>query len=137
MTRKRLITSAALSLGVLLTACAGGDQPEVVLSTSQEVTANAVSVSATGPAAAWADDGALQLVTWGSGSCPKLPASVASDGADQVRVETTEWHPPGSNGCTSDPSPTTSTVRVPDGVDVTGPVTVTIDGQPVALPPAP
>ena len=137
VTGLRLTATAALSAGVLLTACSRGGPPEVVLATSRVVPDNAVSASATGPAAAWAADGALELVTWWSGYCPHLPTSVEADGANRVRVKTKEWHPPGSNGCSADMSPTTSTVRVPDGVDVTRPVTVTIDGQAVTLPPAP
>lgn len=137
VTGMRLTATAALSIGVLVTACSGGGMPEVVLATSRAVPPSAVSASATGPAAAWAADGALELVTWGSGFCPNLPTSVEADGTTRVSVKTEEWHPPGTYGCTADLTPTTSTVRVPDGIDVTSPVTVTIDGQSVILRPTP
>ena len=133
MTGMRLIATGAVGLGMLLTACSGGERPEVVQATSREVPVSAVSVSTTGPAAAWAADGALQVVTWGSGSCPNLPTSVKADGANHVRVATEEWRPPGSNGCSADLSPTTSTVAVPEGIDVSSAVTVTIDDKDVTL----
>lgn len=134
--RPILVRLAAGGLTVLLATACSQDLPDVVVSHSQGAAPNATPVSPTGPAAAWADDRTLLVVTWGSGSCPNLPGAVTRGQYGEVRITTEEWHPPGSNGCSMDLSPTTSTVRVPDGVDVTGPVTVTIDGQAVTLPPA-
>ena len=66
--------------------------------------------------------GVLDVVTWGSSSCP----TIAADDATMVRGELVVTFQPGNalDPCTADWSPTTSSVTVPDGVD---------DGEPIRV----
>jgi hypothetical protein len=58
-----------------------------------------------GPAVVAYDDGSIDVVTWGSGSCPAEAASAEKDGVEFVVVFTTN-----SEGvCTADMAPTTHT----------------------------
>ena len=77
------------------------------------------------PYAAWGDEGTLLVVTWGSSRCPRLPVSVELDEPHSVVVRTELYLPGGP--CARDFVPTTAVVAVPDGLDVTGPVTVLLD----------
>jgi hypothetical protein len=80
----------------------------------------------------WSGPGQMYLVTFGSGSCPKLPTSVTATGTNQLTIATA----PSSDGpCTMDFGPTTSVVDVPQGIDDTKPVQVTIDGIASTVPP--
>jgi hypothetical protein len=73
----------------------------------------------------WSGAGRMYLVTFGSGSCPKLPTSVSATGSSRLIVTTAS----SSDGpCTMDFGPTTSVVDVPLGIDDTKPVEVTVDG---------
>jgi hypothetical protein len=74
----------------------------------------------------------MYLVTYGSGSCPKLPTSVSASGSNQLTI-TTEATSAGP--CTMDFGPTTSVVDVPQGIDDTKPVQVTVDGVASTVPP--
>lgn len=85
-----------------------------------------------GPMAVWGDDGELLVVTWGSSRCPQLPVSVEVESG--VLVVTTAMYLPGGP-CTRDMVPTTSVVAVPDGVDPSGPVLVSLDGVQSQLDP--
>jgi hypothetical protein len=112
--------------------------PSVVLSTSHEAPTVTLVASATGePAAGWATGTTLVIVTRGSSGCPLLPTEVTADGAHRIRVTTSTWTPPGSNACTSDSAPTSTTIASPAGIDPHSAVTVTVDGTDLALPPAP
>ena len=80
----------------------------------------------------WTGPGRMYLVTYGSGSCPKLPTSVSASGANQLAITTAST----SDGpCTMDFGPTTSVVDVPQGIDDTKPVQVTVDGVASTVPP--
>ena len=80
----------------------------------------------------WSGPGLMYLVTYGSGSCPKLPTSVSAAGSNQLTLTTA----PSSDGpCTMDFGPTTSVVDVPPGIDDTKPVEVTVDGVVSTVPP--
>ena len=80
----------------------------------------------------WSGAGRLYVVTFGSGSCPKLPTSVTATGSNQLTIVTA----PSSDGpCTMDFGPTTSVVDVPPGIDETKPVQVTVDGVASTVPP--
>ncbi len=79
----------------------------------------------------WTGPGRMYLVTYGSGSCPKLPTSVSATG-NQLTITTAL----SSDGpCTMDFGPTTSVVDVPQGIDDALPVQVTIDGVASTVPP--
>ncbi|HEY7988480.1 MAG TPA: hypothetical protein VIE19_04620 [Lapillicoccus sp.] len=80
----------------------------------------------------WSGPGLMYLVTYGSGSCPKLPTSVAVAQGNRLTIVTA----PSSDGpCTMDFGPTTSAVDVPPGIDDTKPVEVTVDGVVSTVPP--
>jgi hypothetical protein len=80
----------------------------------------------------WTGRGRMYLVTYGSGSCPKLPTSVSASGSNQLTITTAST----SDGpCTMDFGPTTSVVDVPQGIDDTKPVQVTVDGVASTVPP--
>jgi hypothetical protein len=87
------------------------------------------------PYAAWGEEGTLLVVTWGSSRCPQLPSTVDLDDAHTVVVRTEPYLPGGP--CTRDMVPTTAVVAVPDGLDVTSPVVVRLDGVETALEPRP
>jgi hypothetical protein len=73
----------------------------------------------------WSGPGLTYLVTYGSGSCPKLPTSVTVAAGNRLTITTA----PSSDGpCTMDFGPTTSVVDLPPGIDDTKPVEVTVDG---------
>jgi len=127
----------ALLLGFGLCGCYGGPPPKVVIAhVGGEVGRLTHSTKPRGPLAGWDNQGRLLIATMGSGSCPNLPTQVSASGAHAVVVKTELWQPPGTNACTGDLSPTTSTIAVPAGVDTSSPLTVTIDGVTVHLQPA-
>lgn len=85
-------------------------------------------------AVAWTEPAAVQVTTWGSGSCPTRPVSVELDAPDRVlvRVRRTE----DAEACTDDLAPTTNTVDLPDGTDLTAPLQVAVgsgSGGPVRV----
>ena len=80
----------------------------------------------------WSGPGRMYVVTFGSGSCPKLPTSVSATGGNQLTITTAA----SSDGpCTMDFGPTTSVVDVPPGIDDTKAVQVTVDGVASTIPP--
>jgi hypothetical protein len=80
----------------------------------------------------WSGLRLMYLVTYGSGSCPRLPTSVSATGSNQLAITTAS----DSDGpCTMDFGPTTSVVDVPQGIDDTKPVQVTVDGVVLTVPP--
>lgn len=138
-----MVTTVA---GVLIAGCGGPDlrpgqpAPEPVRSWGTSPpgvwSADAVDVphpsgGAVRVAAGLNDRGELLITTWGSSSCPRLPSSVEADGSSVV-VETNEFNLFGGDGCTSDASPTTSSVSLPSGVSVGRSLRVVIDGTAVS-----
>jgi hypothetical protein len=91
--------------------------------------ANATS----GDRAAWGPPGQLLIVTYGSGSCPRLPNVVTGTGPHTVTITTVTYLSSTRPSCTADLGPTTSVVREPANLDETRPVTITIDGTRVGL----
>lgn len=80
----------------------------------------------------WSGAGQMYVVTYGSGSCPKLPTSVTAAAGNRLTITTA----PSSDGpCTMDYGPTTSLVDVPAGIDDRQPMHVTVDGVASTLPP--
>lgn len=139
--RRGLVALAcvALALGLLITAtgCSRG-VPSVVLSTERGAPLVGIVASPAGDrAVGWSGTAQLVVVTQGSSGCPNLPTDVVADGAHHVRITTAMWSPPGTNACTSDSAPTSATVAVPAGIDPRTPLTVTVDGADLTLPPAP
>ncbi len=86
--------------------------------------------------AVWATAGRMAVMTWGSGSCPGLPWSLAVPQRNLLRITIVA---PDSGPCTADLAPTTSIITTPAALDVSQSVTVTInDGSysaTVTLPP--
>jgi hypothetical protein len=75
-------------------------------------------------------------MTWGSGSCPKIPSSVEASGTDGVVIKTVEHDfYRGDTACTADLAVTTSVVRLPSSIDTTHALTAQIDGTNSRLAP--
>jgi hypothetical protein len=63
------------------------------------------------------DGGLLDIVTWGSSSCPYVPVEIKRLASDRVRVIMEGRSNSDSEVCTADLSPTLATVQLPDDVD--------------------
>jgi len=61
--------------------------------------------------------GLLDIVTWGSGSCPYVPVDMKRLAEDRVRVVMEKHSNSDSEVCTADLSPTVATLQLPDDVD--------------------
>lgn len=83
------------------------------------------------PCVRWAGADAIYVVTWGSGSCPRIPRSVSADRPGLVVIRTFELG--GDGACTADLGPTTSVVRLPSLVDSSLAVAVRVDGTTTRL----
>lgn len=78
----------------------------------------------------------IYVMTWGSGSCPKIPSSVEASGTDGVVIKTAEHDSyRGDTACTADLAVTTSVVRLPSSIDTTQALTAQIDGTNFRLAP--
>jgi hypothetical protein len=88
----------------------------------------------------WSRSGELLfVVTFGSGSCPRLVDDAAVVGTDRVRIDLSPMAPPPgspSSDCSSDLGPYTSVVKPPVGISSSRSITVTIDSQTFELQPA-
>ena len=86
-------------------------------------------------------DGDLLVITWGSTTCPRMPATVTAVDLTTVDIVTgavrvgpdPETQVSETYVCTTDLGPTTSTVRLPEGAAGAGPLTVVVDGVAHAL----
>lgn len=58
-----------------------------------------------------------------------------ADGQHRLIVKTKEHLFKGDNACTADLAATTSTVKLPAGIDVTTPLRVEVDGTVITLDP--
>jgi hypothetical protein len=63
------------------------------------------------------EGGLLDIVTWGSSSCPYVPVDAKRLAEDRVRVVMEKRSNSDSKECTADLSPTVTTVQLPDDVD--------------------
>ena len=87
------------------------------------------------PWAAWAGPHTIYVMTWGSGSCPRIPTSVDARSAEVVVIRTVEHDfVQGDQACTADLAVTTSVVRVPARADAARSLQVKIDGTTTRLP---
>ena len=89
--------------------------------------------TATTSTAEWAGPRAIYLVTYGSGSCPRIPTQVKAVGQHDVRIDTAEHIAKGNDGCTGDLGPTTITVTLPHDTDTAGPLRIDVDGSVTTL----
>jgi len=75
----------------------------------------------------WHGDDQLAVVTYGSSGCPRLVTAVSVSSPTSLIVTVGGApSPPAGSSCSADLAPTTSVTTVPTGVDVKGPVKVTI-----------
>jgi hypothetical protein len=127
----------ALALAAIGCSSRWSQLPEIVLSTSWGAPAGAVEATgfSDGPLVMWSADELLLVTVWGSRSCPQVPETVSVTDAHHLAITTTHFAD-ASGDCTADLSPTTSTIAVPKGLDPQSPVTVTVDGSVVVVPPA-
>jgi hypothetical protein len=63
------------------------------------------------------EGGRLDILTWGSSSCPYVPVDMKRLAKDRVRVVMEKRSNSDSEVCTADLSPTVATVELPDDVD--------------------
>lgn len=90
------------------------------------------------PFVAWDGPHRLFLMTYGSGSCPKVPASVTAEDRNVLVVKTEEHSfNAGDTACTDDLSPTTSVVRLPAAITAAHSLRVLVDGSMLRLEPQP
>ncbi|MCM0640639.1 hypothetical protein [Cellulomonas wangsupingiae] len=74
----------------------------------------------------------LQVVTYGSSTCPVLPTDVTWDaGAGALSITLTG--PGATDVCTMDLAPTTSVVALPDGAPDAPGLTVEVDGRSIVV----
>ena len=85
--------------------------------------------TATTSTAEWAGPRAIYLVTYGSGSCPRIPTQVKAVGQHDVRIDTAEHIAQGNVGCAGVLGPTTITVTLPHDTDTAGPLRIDVDGS--------
>jgi hypothetical protein len=74
------------------------------------------------------EGGVLDILTWGSGSCPHVPVDMERLADDRVRVVMEERSNSDSDVCTADLGPTVATVQLPDDVDYRNPFRVDLVG---------
>ncbi len=85
--------------------------------------------------AAWAPNGSIYVMTWGSGSCPNIPTSVSARGAREIVVRTVEHDfIEGDQACTADLAVTTAVVQIPTAIGDAQALFVRIDGTRTRLP---
>ncbi len=72
------------------------------------------------------DGAALALSTYGSGSCPTRMASISLDGDGQLMVQIADSP---DTPCTADFRRSTDVMTLPDGVDLSAPLTATLVGR--------
>ena len=116
---------AASSAAVTTAASTSGSAPTSSVSYTKGLPPGAAPNTTFDAYAVWAEPGRLYVVTFGSSSCPKLPATVTVGNGNRLGVTT---KPTSDGPCTMDIGPTTSVVDVPPGVDDSRPVEVSIDG---------
>lgn len=79
--------------------------------------------------------GSIYLITWGSSTCPLVPAYVLVAGRQHVVIRTvSDDLVVGNTPCADDLAATTSIVRLPPAIDSSGAVDVTVDGHRLELP---
>ena len=135
----RLVSMSPLAVTVALTivlACTGGctgndvdgiatsvgpGQP--VLITAPPMTADGKDVELT-----VRQGGVLDILTWGSGSCPHVPVEVERLNDRKVRVVMEERSNSDSDVCTTDLAPTVATVELPEDVDYRDPFFIDLEG---------
>ncbi|MFB2584583.1 hypothetical protein [Herbiconiux liukaitaii] len=77
----------------------------------------------------WGDDSFphIILTTYGSGSCPTVPATLDVVDASTVAVT---LEPPPDRDCTTDLRPTSFAAEQPEGLDLSREITVLVEGSP-------
>lgn len=77
-------------------------------------------------------DGMLQIVLVGSYTCPRFPNLVTVSGPNSIVVETKLVaiisNPDSDGACSADRSISTSTIAIPDNIDLRGRFSVVVDG---------
>jgi hypothetical protein len=129
--------AALLCLGVVLAtaSCTGLDQDDNGVAVSVERTLELGPPFEEGETSRVRvrEDGLLEIITLGSGSCPYVPIKLDRESEDRIEI-TMEKR---GGDCTDDLSPTTATVRLPGDVEYRdSPLRVDIDGldRDVSLP---
>jgi hypothetical protein len=124
---KRMVTA------ILILALAGcgstGQTPKSIAATSYAgmpsgLPADTIRSGAT--TAVWTD-GTLELVIWGSGSCPAVPVAMTATDANTVEITVDTDY--GRTPCTADMSPTTWVLELPEEVQDVSILTVKVQAE--------
>ena len=142
----RLRLAVGILCGGLLVACTGGPGDSHVSSAvihhfkglpsgeSVPVDQRDGSSEDLKPWAAWASADTIYVMTWGSGSCPRVPTSVKVEASNHVVISTVEHDfYSGDTACSGDLAVTTSEVRLPSDVNGRSGLLVEIDGTTTRL----
>lgn len=142
-TNIRRLAPAASVLGLVIGfgGCAGPPPPQVSPAVTRHFKGLPQGMSipkdrrdGSKPWAAWAGQRTIYVMTWGSGSCPRLPTTVKAIDADQVTIHTEEIFYRKDAVCTADLAVTTSVVRLPSTVTAAHRLLVRIDRSTTHLP---
>jgi hypothetical protein len=77
----------------------------------------------------------IYLITWGSSTCPLVPAKVFAAGSQRIVIRTVDDDlVAGNTACADDLAATTSVVRVPSSIDPSRTMEITVDGNRLHLP---
>ena len=135
---------AASALAFVVVAC-GGDStshPSWLLShhlgEPQGVTTAGIPGAGVRDAVLRPTAGHLEVVTWGSSGCPRLPDRLDTPTADALSISMSNGAAPPGSSCTADLAPTTSLIQIPGTLDLEQTITVTLKdgvyGGSVVLP---
>jgi hypothetical protein len=108
----------------------GGDEtrPKSIAATTYSgLPSGAPTPTSPGSAVAVWTGNTLELTLWGSGSCPAVPVAMKTVGPAAVEIVISTDY--GNAACTTDLSPTTSVLRLPDAVTGSATLTVRIDRE--------
>lgn len=124
----------ALLLVIGISACVGSTPPQISPAVARHFKGLPKGTTIPGdrraeakPWAAWAGKRTIYVMTWGSGSCPKLPSSVKAIDAGRVDIHTEAIVHDKDAVCTADLAVTTSVVRLPSTVATNRGLTIRID----------
>lgn len=126
------LVATELAMVVVVVACAGtsGARPSWLVSHHLGEPKGVLTVGVPGSGArdAVLRSGAsrLEIVTWGSSGCPRLPVRMLTSAANTVSVTMSDGAAPAGTTCTADLAPTTSVIQLPGTLDVAQPVGVAV-----------
>lgn len=122
MSMRRVAATAVLTLSLGLVAACSGSNPDGIATRVERgkpvlVTAPPVPVHGKDVELTVRQGGGLDILTWGSGSCPYVPVDLERLDKRRVRVVMEARSNSANDVCTADLAPTVATVDLPDDVN--------------------